>query len=777
MCTTSLPTVRPQIACGDQVHGVGHDDRHVDAHPAPADHPVEERGRRGQHHVVDQEAREPPARTGELQPIRRDHGGGDGAGSSSVTTSSPSRLVQRVDEVGDLDLAPCGPTGRRPAATQRASPCVRTIRWRSSLLGGVHLAKVVLEPIVVVVGAGGGDATRATSNPDIASSRDPVFRSAGRAPHGEDLRSDGGQSGSIGIERPGSRPSSTARVTAAEPKRSRTSSSAASSAPSLRRSNGSASCTASSSSRLPTRDADEREALLLDHRLAPAQQRHAPRRGSSACARSPARSVCERVARVKSSKRSRSTTVRPTRSAARIRRVDAVDQRRPAIASSSSALIAARRPSARCDPIEPPAPADLHRPRVAVVRERVQVPARRAAEQRRRAPARRAPRPRRPCDARARAASPRSSAPTPHSRSTGQRVQELELAVGRHDEQPVGLGDRARDLGEELRAGDADRDRQPDPLEHLAPQPRPRSRSACPRRAAARRRRGTPRRSTAPRRAASCRRRPRTPPCSLRSTPTCAAAPRSRAGTAAAPGGRPSRCARRTPSPRSSRRARRPPPTITGLPAQPRVVALLDRRVERVEVGVQDRRGAGHEHMFAYRSDMSTGDEIDAAARSYDMIPEPSFEACGSQPYVGVRRTTTIETFPQVVDSGWPLVFGWLAGHDVAWVAPARSSDTARSTCRANSRVDLAVPVDRGCRRRRSRGPCRRAPGRPLPRAAPRRPLRRLARRQRFPTAGAGDHDVDLAMDQTDTDEDWRSRIEHYPTNPAEQPDSSKWES
>jgi hypothetical protein len=31
-----------------------------------------------------------------------------------------------------------------------------------------------------------------------------------------------------------------------------------------------------------------------------------------------------------------------------------------------------------------------------------------------------------------------------------------------------------------------------------------------------------------------------------------------------------------------------------------RVVALLDGRVEGIEIGVQDRRLARHEHMFAY---------------------------------------------------------------------------------------------------------------------------------------------------------------------------------
>ena len=35
-----------------------------------------------------------------------------------------------------------------------------------------------------------------------------------------------------------------------------------------------------------------------------------------------------------------------------------------------------------------------------------------------------------------------------------------------------------------------------------------------------------------------------------------------------------------------------------GAAAQARIVALLDRREERVEVGVQDRRLVQHEHMF-----------------------------------------------------------------------------------------------------------------------------------------------------------------------------------
>ena len=50
-------------------------------------------------------------------------------------------------------------------------------------------------------------------------------------------------------------------------------------------------------------------------------------------------------------------------------------------------------------------------------------------------------------------------------------VKEHELALARHDEQPVRLRHAARDLREELRAGDADRQRKADTLAHLAPQP------------------------------------------------------------------------------------------------------------------------------------------------------------------------------------------------------------------------------------------------------------------------------------------------------------------
>lgn len=53
----------------------------------------------------------------------------------------------------------------------------------------------------------------------------------------------------------------------------------------------------------------------------------------------------------------------------------------------------------------------------------------------------------------------------------GQRVQEGQFAIGRHEQQPVGLGDRAGHLGQEFGARHTDRDRQPGSLTHPRAQP------------------------------------------------------------------------------------------------------------------------------------------------------------------------------------------------------------------------------------------------------------------------------------------------------------------
>ena len=110
-----------------------------------------------------------------------------------------------------------------------------------------------------------------------------------------------------------------------------------------------------------------------------------------------------------------------------------------------------------------------HRPEVAVVREGVQVPPHRATERRRQRGLRD------PRDVPDGCDPQRAELPGGHLADSpepldGQRMQEGKLSLRRHDQEAVGLRHAARDLGEELRPGHADRDRQADALAHVAAQ-------------------------------------------------------------------------------------------------------------------------------------------------------------------------------------------------------------------------------------------------------------------------------------------------------------------
>ena len=187
-----------------------------------------------------------------------------------------------------------------------------------------------------------------------------------------------------------------------------------------------------------------------------------------------------------------------------------------------------------------------------------------------------------------------ADAPQPLDR---ERVQERQLSTRRHDQQPVRLGDATRHLGEELRAGDTHRDRQAHPLTHLGTQPagdldRRSGHAAQPAdieeglvdRQALDERRGVVEHAEHRLARLAVRRHPRrdgdggrAQPQRLSATHRCAHPE----GLGLVAGGQHDTHA-------DDHRAS----------AQRRVVALLDRRVERVEVGVQDRGLVAHEHMF-----------------------------------------------------------------------------------------------------------------------------------------------------------------------------------
>ena len=268
--------------------------------------------------------------------------------------------------------------------------------------------------------------------------------------------------------------------------------------------------------------------------------------------------VYERVAREKSSKRNRSTTVRPTRAATA---------------------------------------ADTDGPSIAIVRERVQLATECATE----------------CGhehvfvetgdlADRRDASvvqlvrrDRADTPEPLDR---QPVEERQLTVGRHDEQAVGLGDPARHLRQELRPGHADRDRQAHALADLTAQ------APC----------DLGRRPGQPPHPANVEERlvDREPLDGRGRILEDAKERLARLGV----GGHPRRDDDRigTEAPRLppahrgadavrlglvARRQHDPRSDDHRPAAQGGVVALLDRGVERVHVGMEDRGLVRHEHMFA----------------------------------------------------------------------------------------------------------------------------------------------------------------------------------
>ena len=188
----------------------------------------------------------------------------------------------------------------------------------------------------------------------------------------------------------------------------------------------------------------------------------------------------------------------------------------------------------------------------------------------------------------------------------GERVEERQLVARGHDEEAVRLGDAARDLGEELRPRDTDRDRSPTWSRTRRRRAAPRSPAPGQPGARAHGRRGTPRRSRALRREASflehlehrlarlrVRRHARSHDDRLRAEPS--GLPATHRGADAV---RLRLVARGEHDPRADdHRAA----------AEPIVVPLLDRREERVDVCMQHRGLPRHEHMFARSSSRCHG--------------------------------------------------------------------------------------------------------------------------------------------------------------------------
>jgi effector-binding domain-containing protein len=155
------------------------------------------------------------------------------------------------------------------------------------------------------------------------------------------------------------------------------------------------------------------------------------------------------------------------------------------------------------------------------------------------------------------------------------------------------------------------------------------------------------------------------------------------------------------------------------------------------------------------------------------MNDEPRVEQRAEQPYAGIRMRVTMDGLSGAVDQGFPELFGWLAEHSMA---PAGPPFIRYHVIDMDGELDieLGVPADVTADGTRVQ------PGvLPAGRYAVLRhtgPYDGLIASNAALLRWAGEHGV--ALDSWDTPDGtaWRSRVEHYLTNPAAEPDPAKWE-
>lgn len=156
------------------------------------------------------------------------------------------------------------------------------------------------------------------------------------------------------------------------------------------------------------------------------------------------------------------------------------------------------------------------------------------------------------------------------------------------------------------------------------------------------------------------------------------------------------------------------------------------------------------------------------------MSHEPQIQARAAQPYVAIRRTVTMDGISGAVDEAFPELFGWLAGNGIA-VGGAPFIRYLVIDMAAELEIELAVPVGAP------------AAGSGRVRAGVLPEGRYAVLRHTGPHDGliasnaelqrwAHEHGVEFDTWDTAQGPAWRSRAEHYLTDPSKEPDPAKWE-
>jgi effector-binding domain-containing protein len=159
------------------------------------------------------------------------------------------------------------------------------------------------------------------------------------------------------------------------------------------------------------------------------------------------------------------------------------------------------------------------------------------------------------------------------------------------------------------------------------------------------------------------------------------------------------------------------------------------------------------------------------------MNQEPQIQERPAQPYAGIRVRVTMDGISAAVDEAFPELFGWLAEHEIAPTGPPFIRFHVIDMMNELD-IELAVPAE-VTDATAGQGSRVRAGVLPGGRYAVLRhvgPYDGLVASNAALQEWAEQHGVQFDSWDTDRGSAWRGRAEHYLTNPAEEPDASKWE-
>jgi effector-binding domain-containing protein len=171
---------------------------------------------------------------------------------------------------------------------------------------------------------------------------------------------------------------------------------------------------------------------------------------------------------------------------------------------------------------------------------------------------------------------------------------------------------------------------------------------------------------------------------------------------------------------------------------------------------------------------MSTGTENRA------MMQEPQIQARPEQPYAGVRTAVSMDGISGAVDEAFPVLFGWLGENGVPPSGPPFIRYLVIDMA-AQLKIELGVPVSVPIAgTTRTSRTARVQPGvLPAGRYAVLRhsgPYDGLVAANAALQEWAREHEITFDAWETPDGLAWRSRVEHYLTDPSKEPDPAKWE-